>query len=181
MTIAFTGNLVDAPELRFFDNGGCIAKFRVAENERYLDRKTNEWKDGDATFHNVIARNQLAENIAASLAKGSPVTVIGKLRQRSYETREGEKRSLLEVHAISVGLDLSKATVNGIQRSTSANRQQGQQAPAQQQGAAAAAGPGRAAAAGPGRAAAAAAGPGPAAAVRGSGRPAGPGRPVLGP
>ncbi|MFZ0189283.1 MAG: single-stranded DNA-binding protein, partial [Streptosporangiaceae bacterium] len=92
--ITIAGNLVDDPELRFTPAGQPVAKFRVASTPRYLDKNTNEWKDGDSLFLSCNVWRQAAENVAESLTRGMRVIVSGRLRQRSYETKEGEKRTV---------------------------------------------------------------------------------------
>ena len=117
MTIA--GNLVDDPELRFTPSGQPVAKFRVASTPRYLDKNTNEWKDGDSLFLTCNVWRQAAENVAESLTRGMRVIVSGRLRQRSYETKEGEKRTVYEVEVDDVGPSLRNASakVNRVARS----------------------------------------------------------------
>ena len=117
--ITLVGNLVDDPELRFTPSGAAVAKFRVASTPRYLDKQTNEWKDGEALFLNCSVWRQAAENAAESLVKGSRVIVSGRLKARSYETREGEKRTVFEIDVDEIGPSLKYATakVNKTQRS----------------------------------------------------------------
>ncbi len=121
MTIA--GNLVDDPELRFTPAGQPVAKFRIASTPRYLDKATNEWKDGDSLFLTCNVWRQAAENAAESLTRGMRVIVSGRLRQRSYETKEGEKRTVYEVEVDDVGPSLRNASakVNKIARSGAGN------------------------------------------------------------
>jgi single-strand DNA-binding protein len=109
-TITIVGNLVEDPNLRFTASGQAVASFRIASTPRFLDRATNEWKDGDGLFLTVNVWRQMAENCAESLQKGSRVIVQGRLRQRSYETREGEKRTVYEIEADDVGPSLRNAT-----------------------------------------------------------------------
>ena len=92
--ITVVGNLVDDPELRFTPSGAAVANFRIASTPRTFDRQTNEWKDGDALFLSCSVWRQAAENVAESLQRGMRVIVQGRLKQRSYETREGEKRTV---------------------------------------------------------------------------------------
>ena len=108
--ITMIGNLVDDPELRFTPSGAAVAKFRVASTPRYLDKNTNEWKDGDSLFLQCNIWRQAAENVAESLTKGMRVIVSGRLKQRSYETKEGEKRTVFEVEVDEVGPSLRNAT-----------------------------------------------------------------------
>jgi single-strand DNA-binding protein len=117
--ITITGNLVDDPELRFTPAGQPVAKFRIASTPRYLDKNTNEWKDGDSLFLTCNVWRQAAENVAESLTRGMRVIVSGRLRQRSYETKEGEKRTVYEIEADDVGPSLRNASakVNKVARS----------------------------------------------------------------
>ena len=116
--ITIVGNLVDDPELRFTPNGQAVAKFRIASTPRFLDRQSNEWKDGESLFLTCNVWRQAAENCAESLQRGMRVIVQGRLEQRSYETREGEKRTVYEIEADEVGPSLKNATakVNKTQR-----------------------------------------------------------------
>ena len=117
--ITIAGNLVDDPELRFTPAGQPVAKFRIASTPRYLDKNTNEWKDGDSLFLTCNVWRQAAENVAESLTRGMRVIVSGRLRQRSYETKEGEKRTVYEVEVDDVGPSLRNASakVNRVARS----------------------------------------------------------------
>jgi single-strand DNA-binding protein len=117
--ITLVGNLVDDPELRFTPSGAAVAKFRVASTPRYLDKQTNEWKDGESLFLTCNVWRQAAENVAESLQRGMRVIVQGRLKQRSYETKEGEKRTVFEVEVDEVGPSLKNATakINRGQRS----------------------------------------------------------------
>lgn len=108
--ITVVGNLVDDPELRFTPSGAAVAKFRIASTPRYLDRQSNEWKDGESLFLSCNVWRQAAENVAESLHRGTRVLVVGRLKQRSYETREGEKRTVFEVEVDEVGPSLRNAT-----------------------------------------------------------------------
>ncbi|MCC2594126.1 single-stranded DNA-binding protein [Tessaracoccus sp. OS52] len=108
--ITLVGNLTADPELRFTPNGAAVANFTVASTPRTFDRQTNEWKDGDAMFINCSVWRQYAENVAETLTKGSRVIVQGRLKSRSYETREGEKRTVFEVDVDEVGPSLRYAT-----------------------------------------------------------------------
>jgi len=109
-TITMIGNLVDDPELRFTPSGAAVAKFRVASTPRYLDKATNEWKDGESLFLQCQIWRQAAANVAESLTKGMRVILSGRLKQRSYETKEGEKRTVFEVEVDEVGPSLRNAT-----------------------------------------------------------------------
>jgi len=108
--ITLVGNLTNDPELRFTPSGAAVAKFTVASTPRYMDRQTNEWKDGDTLFLNCQIWRQAAENVAESLTRGMRVIVSGRLKQRSYETKEGEKRTVFEVEVDEVGPSLRNAT-----------------------------------------------------------------------
>ena len=108
--ITVVGNLVDDPELRFTPSGAAVANFRIASTPRIMDRQTNEWKDGDALFLSCSVWRQAAENVAESLQRGMRVIVQGRLKQRQYETREGEKRTVVELDVDEVGPSLKYAT-----------------------------------------------------------------------
>jgi single-strand DNA-binding protein len=108
--ITVVGNLVDDPELRFTPSGAAVANFRIASTPRTFDRQTNEWKDGEALFLTCSVWRQAAENVAESLHRGARVIVQGRLKQRSYETREGEKRTVFELDVDEVGPSLRYAT-----------------------------------------------------------------------
>src|SRR5205809_1444713 len=109
-TITVIGNLTDDPELRFTPSGAAVAKFRIASTPRTLDRASGEWKDGEPLFLACSVWRQAAENVAESLQRGSRVIVQGRLRQRSYETREGEKRTVYELEVDEIGPSLRYAT-----------------------------------------------------------------------
>jgi single-strand DNA-binding protein len=109
-TITIVGNLVDDPELRFTPTGQAVARFRIASTPRFLDKTTNEWKDGEGLFLTCNVWRQAAENVAESLQRGMRVIVQGRLRQRSYDTKEGEKRTVYEVEVDEVGPSLKNAT-----------------------------------------------------------------------
>lgn len=108
--ITVIGNLTADPELRFTPAGQAVANFTVASTPRTFDRSTNEWKDGEALFLRCNIWREAAENAAESLTRGTRVIVSGRLRQRSYETREGEKRSVVELEVDEVGPSLRYAT-----------------------------------------------------------------------
>ena len=127
--ISLVGNLVDDPELRFTPSGAAVAKFRIASTPRTFDKQANEWKDGESLFLTCNVWRQPAENVAESLTKGMRVIVQGRLRQRSYETKEGEKRTVFEVEVDEIGPSLRNATA----KVTRANRQQGGQGGGQPQ------------------------------------------------
>ncbi|NUR01299.1 MAG: single-stranded DNA-binding protein [Streptomyces sp.] len=109
-TITVIGNLVDDPELRFTPSGAAVAKFRIASTPRIFDRQTNEWKDGDSLFLTCSVWRQQAENVAESLQRGMRVIVQGRLKQRSYEDREGVNRTVYELDADEVAPSLLRAT-----------------------------------------------------------------------
>ena len=108
--ITLVGNLVDDPELRFTPSGQAVAKFRIASTPRFLDKATNEWKDGESLFLSCNVWRQAAENVAETLQRGMRVIVQGRLKQRSYETKEGEKRTVYEVEVDEVGPSLRNAS-----------------------------------------------------------------------
>src|SRR6266705_2904857 len=118
--ITIAGNLVDDPELRYTPNGQAVARFRIASTPRFRDNATGEWKDGDSLFMTCNVWRQAAENVAERLQRGYRVIVQGRLRQRSYETREGEKRTGYEVEVDEVGPSLRNASakVTKSQRSS---------------------------------------------------------------
>jgi single-strand DNA-binding protein len=116
--ITVIGNLTNDPELRFTPSGAAVASFTVASTPRTLDRESGQWKDGDPLFLRCSVWRQYAENVAESLTKGMQVMVQGRLKQRSYETREGEKRTVVELDVDDVGptLRFSTAKVTKAQR-----------------------------------------------------------------
>ena len=128
--ITIIGNIVAEPELRFTPAGAAVCNFRVASTPRRYNSQTNQWEDSEAMFLTCNAWKQLGENTAESLAKGMRVIVTGKLKQRSFQTREGENRSVFEIDVEEVGpsLRFSTAQVNRNPREGG-----GQQSPAQQQ------------------------------------------------
>lgn len=117
--ITVVGNLTADPELRFTPSGAAVANFTVASTPRTFDRQTNEWKDGDALFLRCSIWREAAENVAETLTKGMRVIVQGRLTQRSYETREGEKRTVVELQVDEIGPSLryASAKVTRAQRS----------------------------------------------------------------
>ena len=139
--ITVVGNLVADPELRFIPSGAAVANFRIASTPRSYNRETNQFADGEALFLMCNCWRQMAENVAESLTKGMRVIVQGRLRQRSYQTREGENRTVFEVEVDEVGPSLKFATANvsrtpregGGQPRPSQGFQQQQSAPPQQQ------------------------------------------------
>jgi single-strand DNA-binding protein len=108
--ITVVGNLVNDPELRFTNSGAAVASFRIASTPRTFDRQSNEWKDGEALFLTCSVWRQAAENVAESLQRGARVIVTGRLKQRTYDTREGEKRTVVEIEVDEVGPSLRYAT-----------------------------------------------------------------------
>lgn len=118
-TITVVGNLTADPELRFTPSGAAVANFTVASTPRIYDRQSGEWKDGEALFLRCNIWREAAENVAESLIRGARVIVTGRLKQRSFETREGEKRTVVEVEVDEIGPSLRYATakVNKASRS----------------------------------------------------------------
>ena len=116
--ITVVGNLTADPELRFTPSGAAVANFTVAATPRTFDRQSGEWKDGDALFMRCNVWRQAAENVAETLTRGMRVMVSGRLRQRSFETREGEKRTVVELEVDEVGPSLKYATakINKVSR-----------------------------------------------------------------
>jgi single-strand DNA-binding protein len=116
--ITVVGNLTADPELRFTPSGAAVANFTVASTPRMFDRQTNEWKDGEALFLRCNVWRQAAENVAESLTRGARVVVTGRLKQRSFETKEGEKRTVIELEVDEIGPSLRYATakVNKVSR-----------------------------------------------------------------
>ena len=123
-TITLVGNLTADPELRFTPSGAAVANFTVASTPRTFDRQSNEWKDGEAMFLNCAVWRQAAENVAESLQKGMRVIVHGRLKSRSYETREGERRTVFEVDVDEIGPALRYATAK-VARNASGGGGQG--------------------------------------------------------
>src|SRR5207342_3194507 len=119
--ITVVGNLTADPELRFTPSGAAVASFTVASTPRTFDRQSNEWKDGEALFLRCSIWRQAAENVAESLQRGMRVVVTGRLKQRSFETREGEKRTVIELDVDEIGPSLKYATakINKTQRGSS--------------------------------------------------------------
>ena len=117
--ITVVGNLTADPELRFTPSGAAVANFTVASTPRTFDRQSQEWKDGEALFLRCNVWRQAAENVAESLTRGARVVVTGRLKQRSFETKEGEKRTVVELEVDEVGPSLryAQATVKKMQRS----------------------------------------------------------------
>jgi single-strand DNA-binding protein len=117
--ITVVGNLTDDPDLRFTPSGAAVANFTVASTPRFFDKQTNEWRDGDALFLRCSIWRQAAENVAESLHRGTRVIVQGRLKQRSYETREGEKRTVVELDVDEIGPSLKYATAKTTKTSRS--------------------------------------------------------------
>ena len=132
--ITVVGNLTSDPELRYTQNGLAVANFTIASTPRNFDRATSEWKDGDALFLRASVWREFAEHVAGSLTKGSRVIATGRLKQRSYETKEGEKRTSMELEIDEIGPSLrystaavTRAPSNGPRGGSAAPQQQGQQ------------------------------------------------------
>ncbi len=117
--ITVVGNLTNDPELRFTPSGSAVANFTIASTPRTFDRQSNEWKDGETLFLRASVWREAAENVAESLTKGTRVVVQGRLKSRSYETKEGEKRTVMELEVDEIGPSLryASAKVNRTQRS----------------------------------------------------------------
>ena len=128
--ITIVGNLVEDPSLRFTPSGAAVANFTIASTPRAFDKQSNEWKDGDTMFLNCSIWRQAAEHVAESLTKGTRVIVQGRLQQRSYDDREGNKRTIYEVAVDEVGPSLLRATAV-VTRATS-SAQPGRQPAARQ-------------------------------------------------
>ncbi|MEV4056983.1 single-stranded DNA-binding protein [Amycolatopsis sp. NPDC049688] len=109
-TVTVVGNLTTDPELRFTPAGAAVANFTVASTPRQYDRESGTWRDGDAMFLRCSLWRQYAENVAESLVRGTRVVVHGRLRQRSYDTKEGEKRTVMELEVEEIGPALRYAT-----------------------------------------------------------------------
>ena len=112
--ITIIGNLTNDPELRFTPSGAAVANFTIASTPRTFDRQSNDWKDGETLFMRCSVWREAAENVAESLQKGSRVLVSGRLRSRSYETKEGEKRTVVELEVDEVGPSLRYATAKVV-------------------------------------------------------------------
>lgn len=117
--VTLVGNLTADPEIKWTQSGACVVNFTVASTPRFFDKQAGEWRDGEALFMRCTAWRQLAEHVAESLTKGARVITQGRLRQRSFETKEGEKRTVVEMEADEVGPALRYATakVTKAQRS----------------------------------------------------------------
>ncbi|MGH3237245.1 MAG: single-stranded DNA-binding protein [Streptosporangiaceae bacterium] len=121
--IAITGNLVEDPELRFTPAGQPVAKFRIASTPRYRDNTSEEWKDGDTLYLTCVVWRQAAENVAESLTRGMRAIVTGRLRQRTYETEGGDKRTVYELQVDEAGPSLRSATAKVTKASRPGNGQ----------------------------------------------------------
>jgi single-strand DNA-binding protein len=128
--ITIIGNLTGDPELRFTPSGAAVANFTIASTPRTFDKQSNEWKDGETLFMRCSIWKDAAENVAESLTKGVRVVAVGRLKQRSYDTKEGEKRTVIELEVDEVGPSLRYANAK-VQRTTRTGPQQG--SPQQQQ------------------------------------------------
>lgn len=117
--ITVVGNLTSDPELRYTQSGVAVANFTIASTPRNFDRASNDWKDGDALFLRASVWREFAEHVAGSLTKGSRVVATGRLKQRSYETKEGEKRTSMEIEIDEIGPSLRYATAQVTRASSS--------------------------------------------------------------
>lgn len=131
-TITVVGNLTADPELRYTQNGLPVANFTIASTPRTFDRQANEWKDGDSLFLRASVWREFAEHVAGSLQKGSRVVATGRLKQRSYQDREGNNRSSIELEVDEIGPSLRYATAQ-VTRAASNGSQRQAQAPAADQ------------------------------------------------
>ena len=122
--ITVVGNLTSDPELRYTQNGLAVANFTIASTPRSFDRASNDWKDGDTLFMRASVWREFAEQVAGSLTKGTRVVATGRLKQRSYETKEGEKRTSIELEVDEIGPSLRYATAQVTR--TSSSREGGQ-------------------------------------------------------
>ena len=110
INVTIVGNITNDPELRFTPSGAAVASFTIASNSRYLDKATNEWKDGEPVFMRCSVWRQYAENVAESLTRGTRVIATGRLKQRSYDNRDGQKVTVIEMEVDDVGPALRTAT-----------------------------------------------------------------------
>lgn len=133
-TLTVVGNLTSDPEIRFTQSGAAVCSFTVASTPRTFDRQSGEWKDGDALFLRCNVWRQMAENVGESLRRGNRVLVTGRLRQRSFETKEGDKRTVVELEVDEIGPSLryAQVQVRKVDREggTQQPRQQSRQQPA---------------------------------------------------
>ena len=109
-TVTIVGNLTQDPEMRFTPNGVAMVSLSIAVNRRRFNRDTNSWEDGDASFFNATCWRDLAENVSESLRKGTRVVITGSLKQRSWETQEGDRRSVVDIQVDEIGPSLKWAT-----------------------------------------------------------------------
>ncbi|WPM94380.1 single strand DNA binding protein [Arthrobacter phage Cupello] len=123
-TITIIGNLTSDPELRFTPSGSAVANFTVASTPRTFDRQSNEWKDGETLFLRASIWREAAENVAESLVKGMRVLIVGRLKSRSYETKDGEKRTVIELEVDEIGPSLRYATAK-VQRTAKSGQAAG--------------------------------------------------------
>ena len=125
-TITVIGNLTNDPELRFTPSGSAVANFTIASTPRTFDKNKNEWVDGEALFLRASVWREAAENVAESLTKGMRVIVSGRLKSRSYETKEGEKRTVIELEVDEIGPSLryANAKVNRTQRNSNGGQRE---------------------------------------------------------
>lgn len=128
-TATVIGNLTAAPELRFTQGGHAVANFTVASTPRTFNRQTGEWEDGPALFLRCNLWRKAAENVAESLTKGSRVIVAGRLRQRTFETREGDKRTVIELEVDEIGPSLRYATASITKQARTENGEPAQDEP----------------------------------------------------
>lgn len=129
--ITVIGNLTSDPELRYTQNGIAVANFTIASTPRTLDRSSNGWKDGEALFLRASVWKEFAEHVAGSLTKGARVIVQGRLKQKTYETKEGEKRTSFELEVDEIGPSLRYATAQVTRASSSAGERSAPAAPAE--------------------------------------------------
>ncbi|MER6251101.1 single-stranded DNA-binding protein [Streptomyces sp. NPDC001584] len=127
--VTVVGNLVDEPELKFTPGGAAVARFRIASTPRTFDRQTNEWKDGESLFLTCSVWRQAAEHVAESLQRGTRVIVYGRLRQRTYDDREGVKRTVFELDVEEVGPSLKNATATVTKANGTSSAPQARQQP----------------------------------------------------
>jgi len=125
-TITVIGNLTNDPELRFTPSGSAVANFTIASTPRTFDRQSNEWKDGETLFLRASVWREQAENVAESLTKGMSVIASGVLKSRSYDTKEGEKRTVIELEVAEIGPSLRRATAKVVKASRGGGAPQGQ-------------------------------------------------------
>lgn len=132
--ITVEGNLTSDPELRFTPSGSAVANFTIASTPRTFDRQSNEWKDGETLFLRAGAWRELAENVAETLVKGMGIIATGKLKSRSYETKEGEKRTVIELEVENIGPSLKWATAQVKRAQRNSNQGSNQQGRSASQG-----------------------------------------------